>query len=188
MEMYQELHKWDEALDLAEAKVIYKAHIFKHRLFQHLEPKWKKLGNLDLLTPRIEIRTRTFIRNLGLDLYSKISYKSDETCIITLNHRFYHLVQILMLLRYAYLQGHPELDNLRRNYYQWLMDTNQEGKAGELKEREMDNMAALNLYMKAGMPARAARLVTSREVIIFRVCFPCAYQNLPVNLYIIIPG
>ena len=44
-----------------------------------------------------------------------------------------------------------------RNYYQWLMDTNQEGKAGEMKEREGDFMAAINLYMKAGMPARAAR-------------------------------
>ena len=44
------------------------------------------------------------------------------------------------------------------------MDTHQEGKAGELKEREGDDMAAINLYMKAGMPARAARLVTSREV------------------------
>ena len=44
------------------------------------------------------------------------------------------------------------------------MNTNQEGKAGELKEREGDYMAAINLYMKAGMPARAARLATSREV------------------------
>ena len=33
MEMYQELHKWDEALDLAEAKVICKAHIFKNNYF-----------------------------------------------------------------------------------------------------------------------------------------------------------
>ncbi len=64
----------------------------------------------------------------------------------------------------AEAKGHPELDNLRRSYYQWLMDTNQEGKAGELKEREGDYMAAINLYMKAGMPARAARLATSREV------------------------
>ena len=44
------------------------------------------------------------------------------------------------------------------------MDTNQEGRAGELKEQEGDYMAAINLYMKAGMPARAARLATSREV------------------------
>jgi len=44
------------------------------------------------------------------------------------------------------------------------MDTHQEGKAAELKEREGDYMAAINLYMKAGMPARAARLVANHEV------------------------
>ena len=62
------------------------------------------------------------------------------------------------------IQSHPELENLRRNYYQWLMDTGQEEKAGEMKEREEDYLAAINLYMKAGLPARAARLATSREV------------------------
>jgi len=44
------------------------------------------------------------------------------------------------------------------------MDTHQEGKAGELKEQEGDDMAAINLYMKAGLPARAARTVSSRDV------------------------
>ena len=63
----------------------------------------------------------------------------------------------------AEIKNHPELENLRRSYYQWLMDTNQEGKAGDLKEREGDDMAAINLYMKAGMPARAARLATQRD-------------------------
>ena len=65
---------------------------------------------------------------------------------------------------FLFLQSHPELENLRRNYYQWLMDTGQEEKAGEMKEREEDYLAAINLYMKAGLPARAARLATSREV------------------------
>ena len=32
------------------------------------------------------------------------------------------------------------------------------------KEREGDYLAAINLYMKAGLPARAARLATSRDV------------------------
>jgi len=59
---------------------------------------------------------------------------------------------------------HPQLDNLRTKYYQWLMDTHQEGRAGELKEREGDDMAAINLYMKAGLPARAARTVCGRDV------------------------
>ena len=44
------------------------------------------------------------------------------------------------------------------------MDTHQEGKAGELKEQEGDDMAAINLYMKAGLPARAARAVSNRDV------------------------
>ena len=69
----------------------------------------------------------------------------------------------LPLMWYFLLQGHPELESLRRNYYQWLMDTRQEEKAGELKENEGDTHAAISLYMKAGMPSRAARLVTSNE-------------------------
>ena len=40
----------------------------------------------------------------------------------------------------------------------------QEEKAGEMKEKEGDDMAAIQLYMKAGLPAKAARLATSREV------------------------
>lgn len=30
-------------------------------------------------------------------------------------------------------QNHSETDNLRRSYYQWLIDTNQEEKAAEVK-------------------------------------------------------
>ena len=43
------------------------------------------------------------------------------------------------------------------------METGQEEKAGEVKERDGDYMAAINLYLKAGLPARAARLTTSRD-------------------------
>ena len=58
---------------------------------------------------------------------------------------------------------HPELDTLRRNYNQWLMETGQEEQAGEVKEKEGDYISAISLYMKAGLPARAARLAASRE-------------------------
>jgi len=70
---------------------------------------------------------------------------------------------------------HPQLENLRKKYYQWLMDTHQEGRAGELKEREGDDMAAINLYMKAGLPARAARTVCSRDVSIRHVPVSATY-------------
>ncbi|BFY99323.1 hypothetical protein BsWGS_02362 [Bradybaena similaris] len=66
-------------------------------------------------------------------------------------------------IQVADAKSHPELETLKKNYNQWLMETGQEEAAAELKEREGDYMAAINLYMKAGLPARAARLAVSRE-------------------------
>ncbi|XP_064196298.1 intraflagellar transport protein 172 homolog [Anguilla rostrata] len=66
----------------------------------------------------------------------------------------------------AEAKGHPELDNLRRSYYQWLMETNQDEKAGEVKEGEGDHLGAVNLYLKAGLPAKAARLVIGRDELV----------------------
>ncbi|XP_031437803.1 intraflagellar transport protein 172 homolog isoform X2 [Clupea harengus] len=63
----------------------------------------------------------------------------------------------------AEAKGHPELDNLRRSYYAWLMETNQNERAGEVKEGECDYMGATNLYLKAGLPAKAARLAMGRD-------------------------
>lgn len=63
----------------------------------------------------------------------------------------------------AEAKGHPALEKLRRGYYQWLMDTQQEERAGELQESQGDGLAAISLYLKAGLPAKAARLVLNRE-------------------------
>uniref|UniRef100_A0A2K5SBP3 Intraflagellar transport 172 n=1 Tax=Cebus imitator TaxID=2715852 RepID=A0A2K5SBP3_CEBIM len=63
----------------------------------------------------------------------------------------------------AEAKGHPALENLCRSYYQWLMDTQQEERAGELQESQGDRLVAISLYLKAGLPAKAAWLVLSRE-------------------------
>lgn len=65
---------------------------------------------------------------------------------------------------YIRWQAHPELQNLRGSYFQWLLDTRQEEKAGEAREREGDLLSAITLYMKAGLPAKAAKLVTQHQV------------------------
>ncbi|XP_037837544.1 intraflagellar transport protein 172 homolog [Kryptolebias marmoratus] len=62
----------------------------------------------------------------------------------------------------AEAKGHPELNSLRGNYYQWLTETGQDEKAGEVKENDGDFQGAVNLYLKAGLPAKAARLALSR--------------------------
>lgn len=61
------------------------------------------------------------------------------------------------------LQGHPEVDNLRRSYYAWLTETKQNEKAGEMKESEGDYVGAVNFYLKAGLPAKAAWLAMNRD-------------------------
>lgn len=43
------------------------------------------------------------------------------------------------------------------------MDTQQEERASELQESQGDGLAAISLYLNAGLPARAARLVLARE-------------------------
>ncbi|XP_069580919.1 intraflagellar transport protein 172 homolog [Brachyistius frenatus] len=65
----------------------------------------------------------------------------------------------------AEAKGHPELNSLRGNYYRWLTETGQDEKAGEVKEGEGDFQGAINLYLKAGLPAKAARLAIGRPEI-----------------------
>jgi hypothetical protein len=60
---------------------------------------------------------------------------------------------------------HPAVEAMRRAHYQWLLDTNQEEKAGAVKEAEGDDFSAITLYLRGGLPARAAQVhITIRSV------------------------
>ncbi|XP_025050082.1 intraflagellar transport protein 172 homolog [Alligator sinensis] len=63
----------------------------------------------------------------------------------------------------AEAKGHPMLDKLRQAYYQWLLETQQEERAGEVQQHQGDHMAAIGLYLRAGLPAKAAQLAMSRD-------------------------
>lgn len=91
-------------------------------------------------------------RDLCHDLLSRACGVSGTTsCLAQVNQRC------------VSQQGHPMLDKLRRGYYEWLLDTQQEEKAGEVQEGQGDYLAAINLYLRAGLPARAARLAMGRD-------------------------
>lgn len=80
---------------------------------------------------------------------------------ILLKYRIHVIFSILLYsaaVQLAEVKGHPEVDSLRRAHTQWLLDTHQEERAGQLKEAEGDYLAAINMYLKAGMPAKASRL------------------------------
>lgn len=61
-------------------------------------------------------------------------------------------------IRVADTSRHPQTDDLKQKHYQWLLQTGQEDQAGMAKEREGDLLGAINLYMRGGLPARAAQV------------------------------
>merc|ERR1719502_698098 len=58
---------------------------------------------------------------------------------------------------------HPEVATLKSNYFKWLTQTGQEEKAAEQMEREHDLVSAIHLFLKGGLPARAAAVVSRHE-------------------------
>ena len=67
-------------------------------------------------------------------------------------------------IKIAEKNNHRDVNEFKENYFQWLLETNQEAKAAEVKERECDYTTAISLYLKGGLPAKAANVVTSFSV------------------------
>ena len=63
----------------------------------------------------------------------------------------------------AEMRSHPEVATLKANYFKWLTQTGQEEKAAEQMERAHDYVSAIHLYLKGGLPAKAAAIVTRHE-------------------------
>nr|CAD7197554.1 unnamed protein product [Timema douglasi] len=60
-------------------------------------------------------------------------------------------------LALAEMKGHPRLEELKSAHMKWLLESKQEEKAGEIKEKEGDHETALVHYLRAGLPSLAAR-------------------------------
>ena len=52
------------------------------------------------------------------------------------------------LITIAEKRKHPKLNDYKSNYFQWLLSSNQEEKAAEVKEKDGDYKEAINLYLK----------------------------------------
>ena len=63
----------------------------------------------------------------------------------------------------AEITAHPDAEALKKSHFEWLLQTGQEEEAGALREREGDYIGAIHLFLKGGLPARAAAVVKSRH-------------------------
>lgn len=62
-------------------------------------------------------------------------------------------------IKIAEKKKHPDVAELKESYFEWLLTTGQEEKAAEVKENEGEYVNAIQLYLKGGLPARAANVV-----------------------------
>jgi intraflagellar transport protein 172 len=85
--------------------------------------------------------------------------KVDE-CI----EMYQSLSKYAQAIRVAEQNRHPDAAEMRQAYFSYLLDTNQEEQAAALKEKEMDFVQAINLYLKGGMPAKAAQVVIDQDI------------------------
>lgn len=67
-------------------------------------------------------------------------------------------------IRVAEQCRHPEASDMRQSHFQYLLDSNQEEAAAALKEREGDFIQAINLFLKGGLPGRAANVILSNDI------------------------
>eukprot|EP00939_MAST-03C_sp_MAST-3C-sp1_P000124 g124.t1 len=82
--------------------------------------------------------------------------KIDEAIEMYRNmHRWDRAIEV------AEENDHPESKKMREEFLEHLMSSGQEDKAGELKEKERDYISAISLYLRGGMPAKAASVVTN---------------------------
>jgi len=57
-----------------------------------------------------------------------------------------------------------DVENMKRQYYDWLLENGQEEKAAQVKEKAGDFNSAIRLYLQGGLPARAAQVAQQHGV------------------------
>ena len=62
-------------------------------------------------------------------------------------------------IRVAERGKHPEVEEKKSVYYQWLLDTKQFEKAAAILESQGDFLQAISLYLNSGLPGKAASLI-----------------------------
>ncbi|XP_061900790.1 intraflagellar transport protein 172 homolog isoform X2 [Entelurus aequoreus] len=135
---------------------------YLHQTNQIAEKVSQEMGGDGMAFYQVQVRMAMLDKNIEL---AEMHYM-EQNAIDEAIEMYQELHMWDKCIAVAEAKGHPELETLRGNYYQWLTDTSQHEKAGEVKENEGDFQSAINLYLKAGLPAKAARLAMSKSNIV----------------------
>eukprot|EP01035_Chromulina_nebulosa_P019403 gene19403-25277_t len=111
-----------------------------------VEGMWKQLLNKSLNDNNLLIAYRCA---------TAIGDNKTNECIEM--YQRYH--KHLQAINIAELMKHPKLHEMKENYFNYLISSNQEEEAAKLKIHEGDYNQAINLFLKGGMPGKAAMVI-----------------------------
>ena len=66
-------------------------------------------------------------------------------------------------IKVAEQTGNGDASQMKLHYFEYLEKSGQEEAAAKLKEEEGDYVTAINLYLKGGFPAKAARIANTKH-------------------------
>merc|ERR1711966_325257 len=95
---------------------------------------------------------------LAEDLYLQQGHTDEAIEMYQTMHQYEQAIQV------AETRGHPQAEEMKRNYYDYLLKSGQEELAAGLKEREGDYQASIALYLKGNLPAKAAKVVNENNM------------------------
>ncbi len=85
--------------------------------------------------------------------------RSGNSCgALALSVGFLYQSQCAPSCRVASRSSASEAAALKRRHYQWLLETGQDEEAGRVKERDGDFVGAISLFLKGGLPGKAAQV------------------------------
>ena len=113
------------------------------------EDHWKVQSRLALMRKDLKKSERILVE----------AGKSDEA--IEMYQTLHRWDEAIMVAQEV---GHGDAAQMKRDYFDYLRDTSQEEKAAELKEQEGQYMEAIELFLKGGLPGRAAQVVKNHQV------------------------
>ncbi|TMW62984.1 hypothetical protein Poli38472_005602 [Pythium oligandrum] len=100
----------------------------------------------------------------------KNDYRSAEHVLLSQGQveeaieMYQHLHKWEDAIRVAEAKNHSSVDQMKRSYYEYLLESRQEDKAAAQKAKEGDYASAVSLYLKGGLPAKAAQLLNQRNI------------------------
>ncbi|KAG6594097.1 intraflagellar transport protein 172, partial [Phytophthora cinnamomi] len=77
---------------------------------------------------------------------------------------YQHLHKWEDAIRVAEAKNHAGCEQMKRSYYDYLVESRQEEKAAAVKVKDGDYASAVSLYLKGGLPAKAAQLLNQRNL------------------------